>query len=85
MLLSTPLRTVHRAVVPVGVDPLVGQDLDVFPAGAAVQLVGPRQAAAHPVRQPALLGDMVLEVGRRLHRVLSDNRKHMSLRTRITF
>ncbi|TNN71226.1 hypothetical protein EYF80_018574 [Liparis tanakae] len=31
--------TVHRPVVPVGVDPLVGQDLDVLPAGAAVQLV----------------------------------------------
>lgn len=68
----------HRAVVPIGVDPLVGQDLDVFPAGSAVQLVGSRQPAAHPVRQPALLGDMVLEVRRRLHSVLSDNRKHMS-------
>lgn len=68
----------HRSVVPVGVDPLVGQNLDVFPAGSAVQLVGSRQPAAHPVRQPALLGDMVLEVRRRLHSVLSDNRKHMS-------
>lgn len=50
----------------------------MFPAGSAVQLVGSRQPAAHPVRQPALLGDMVLEVRRRLHSVLSDNRKHMS-------
>lgn len=62
----------HRTVVPVGVHPLVGQDLDVFPAGATVQLVGARQAAAHPVRQAALLGDMVPEVGRRLHRVLRE-------------
>lgn len=71
--------TVHGSVVSVGVDPLVGQDLDVFPAGAAVQLVGSGQPAAHPVREPALLGDMVLEIRRRLHRVLSEQyRKHMS-------
>lgn len=66
-------RTVHRSVVSVGVDPLVGQNLDVFPAGAAVQLVSAGQPAAHPVRQSALLGDMVLEIRRRLHRVLSEN------------
>lgn len=68
----------HCSIVSVGVDPLVGQDLDVFPAGATVQLVGSGQPAAHPVRQPALLGDMVLEIRRRLHSVLPDNRKHMS-------
>lgn len=44
----------------------------MFPAGATVQLVGARQAATHPVRQAALLGDMVPEVGRRLHRVLRE-------------
>jgi len=65
--------TVYRPVVAVGVDPLVAQDLDVFPAGSAVQLVGSGQSAAHPVRQPALLSDMVLEIRRRLHRVLPDN------------
>lgn len=78
LLVFVVSHTVHRSVVAVSVDPLVGQDLDVFPAGAAVQLVGSCQPAAHPVRQPALLGDMVLEIRRRLHRVLSDNRKHMS-------
>lgn len=68
----------HGSVVTVGVDPPVGQNLDVFPAGAAVQLVGSCQPAAHPVGQPALLCDMVLEIRRSLHSVLSDNRKHMS-------
>lgn len=63
--------TVRRPVVPVGVDPLVGQDLDVFSAGSAVQLVGSGQPAAHPVRQTALLSDMVLEIRGSLHRVLS--------------
>lgn len=75
----------HRSVVSVGVDPLVGQDLDVFPAGAAVQLVGSCQPAAHSVRQPALLGDMVLEIRRGLHSVLSDNRKHMSRNMKLLF
>lgn len=65
--------TVHGSVVSVGVDPLVGQDLDVLAAGAAVQLVGSGQPAAHPVRHAALLGNMVLEIRRRLHRALSDN------------
>lgn len=67
----TGLLTVHGSVVAVGVHPLVGQDLDVFAAGAAVQLVGAGQPAAHPVRQAALLGDVVLEVRRRLRAVLS--------------
>ena len=75
----------HRSVVSVGVDPLVGQDLDVFPAGSAVQLVGSGQPATHPVRQPALLGDMVLEIRWGLHSVLSDNRKHMSLHVKLLF
>lgn len=66
----------HGPVVPVGVDPLVGQNLDVLPAGSAVQLVGSGQSAAHPVRQPALLRHMLLEVRRRLGRVLSDS-KHL--------
>lgn len=63
-----------RAVVPVGVDPPVGQNLDVLPAGSAVQLVGSGQPAAHAVRQPALLRHMLLEVRRRLHGVLRDSR-----------
>lgn len=66
--------TVHGPVVPVGVDPLVGQHLDVFPAGAAVQLVGAGQPAAHAVGQAALLGDMVPEVRGRLHRGLQEER-----------
>lgn len=64
------LPTVHRAVVPVSIDPLVGQDLDVLPTGSAVQLVGSGQSAAHAVRQPALFGDVLLEIRRRLHSVL---------------
>lgn len=74
-----PRLTVHRSVVPVGVDPPVGQNLDVFPAGAAVQLVGPSQPAAHAVRQAALLGDMVLEVRRGLHCVLKESTCHQML------
>lgn len=61
---ARPRLTVHGPVVSVGVDPLVGQHLDVFAAGAAVQLVGAGQPAARAVRQAALLGDVVLEVGR---------------------
>lgn len=57
----------------------------MFPAGSAVQLVGSGQPAAHPVRQPALLGDMVLEIRWGLHSVLSDNRKHMSLHVKLLF
>lgn len=77
ILFFVAVLTVNRAVVSVRVDPLVSQDLDVFPAGSAVQLVGPRQTAAHSVREPALLGDMVLEIRRGLHGVLQNNRKHM--------
>lgn len=65
----------HRPVVPVGVDPLVGQDLDVLPASAAVQLVGAGQPAARAVRQAALLSNVVLEIRRGLHSVLWDSRK----------
>lgn len=57
----------------------------MFAAGAAVQLVRPRQAAAHAVRQPALLGDMVLEIRGRLHSVLPDNGKHMSRDAKLPF
>lgn len=67
--------TVNRTVVPVRVDPLVRQDLDVFPTGSAVQLVGSSQTAAHSVREPALLGDMVLEIRRGLRGVLQNNGK----------
>lgn len=75
--MSDLFLTVRRSVLSVGVDPLVGQDLDVFPAGATVQLVGSGQPAAHPVRYPALLGNMVLKIRRGLHGVLWGNRKHM--------
>lgn len=71
--------SVHGSVLPVGVDSLIGQDLDVFPARAAVQLVSPGQSAAHPVRQPALLGDMVLEIRRGLYRVLCVKAKRREL------
>lgn len=67
---AVQVLTIHGPVVSVRVHPLVGQDLDVFPAGSAVQLVGSGQPAAHSVRQPALLGDMVLEIRRRLRGVL---------------
>lgn len=77
--------TIQGSVVAVCVHPLVGQDLDVFPAGSAVQLVGSGQPAAHSVRQSALLGDMVLEIRRRLCGVLSDNRKHMSRSMKLRF
>lgn len=77
--------TIHGSVVAVCVHPLVGQDLDVFPAGSAVQLVGSGQPAAHSVRQSALLCDMVLEIRRRLCGVLSDNRKHMSRSMKLRF
>lgn len=70
VLVSGFIPTVHCSVVSVGVDPLVAQDLDVLAAGSAVQLVGSGQPAAHAVRQPALLRDMVPEVGWRLHGVL---------------
>lgn len=77
--------TIHGPVVAVCVHPLVGQHLDVFPAGSAVQLVGSGQPAAHSVRQSALLGDVVLEIRRRLRGVLSDNRKHMSRSMKLRF
>lgn len=85
MLDATAVLTVHGSIVAVGVHPLVGHDLNVLPAGSAVQLVGSGQPAAHPVRQSALLDDMVLEIRRRLRAVLSDNRKHMSRNTKIAF
>lgn len=64
----------HRAVpgaarltegVPVfrhGVDALVGQDLHVLPAGAAVELVGPDEAAAELIRHQALLPHMLCKI-----------------------
>lgn len=75
---STVVLTIHGSIVAVCVHSLVGHDLNVLPAGSAVQLVGSGQPAAHSVRQSALLGDMVLEIRRRLRGVLSDNGKHMS-------
>lgn len=85
MLHSAAVPTIHGSIVAVCVHPLVGHDLNVLPAGSAVQLVGSGQPAAHSVRQSALLGDMVLEIRRRLRGVLSDNRKHMSWKTKLRF
>lgn len=70
VLHSAAVLTIHGSVVTVCVHPLVGHDLNVLPAGSAVQLVGSGQPAAHSVRQSALLGHMVLEVRRRLRAVL---------------
>lgn len=44
------------------VDALVGQDLHVFPAGAAVELVGPDEAAAELIRHQALLPHMLCKI-----------------------
>lgn len=45
-----------------GVDALVGQDLHVLPAGAAVELVGPDEAAAELIRHQALLPHMLCKI-----------------------
>lgn len=69
--------TVHSSVVAHGIHFLIAQNLDMFAAGPAVELVGPNQPAAHPVRQPALLVHMVLEIRRwgvGLHCVLSNQK-----------
>ena len=67
----------HRSVFRVGVDPHVAHHLHVFPAGAAVQLVGSGQPAAGAVREAALLRHMVPEVrGGGLHGVLPHMEKN---------
>ena len=68
--------TVHVAVVRHGVDLLAGQHLHVFPAGAAVELVGPNQPAAHAVRHLALLAHMLREIRRGLIGYLSKIKRH---------
>ena len=51
-------------IVSIGVDSLVSQDLNMFAAGSAVELVGPGQPSAHPVGKSALFVYMVLEIRR---------------------
>lgn len=68
--------TVHIAIFGHGVDPLVGQNLDVLAAGSAVQLVDPDQPAAHAVRHFALLAYMLREIRRGLIGYLSGIRRH---------
>lgn len=69
--------TMHCPVVSIGINSLVAQDLDMFAAGSAVELVGSGQPTAHPVREPALFGHMVLEIRRGLHSVLSNKIKEI--------
>lgn len=45
-----------------GVDALVGQDLHVLPAGAAVELVGPDETAAELICHQALLPHMLCKI-----------------------
>lgn len=61
-----------------GVDLLVGQDLHMLAARAAVQLVDPDQPAAHAVRHFALLAYMLREIRRGLIGYLSEIRCHHS-------
>ena len=68
--------TVHVPVVRHGVDLLAGQHLHVLPAGAAVELVGPNQPAAHAVRHLALLAHMLREIRRGLIGYLSKIKRH---------
>lgn len=65
--LPLPCRSAARLTegIPVfchGVDALVGQDLHVLPAGAAVELVGPDEAAAELIRHQALLPHMLCKI-----------------------
>lgn len=66
----------HVSVLGHGVDLLVGQDLHMFSAGPAVQLVDPDQSAAHAVRHFALLAYMLREIRRGLIGYLSEIRRH---------
>lgn len=68
----------HISIVGHGVDLLVGQDLHMFAAGPAVQLVDPDQPAAHAVRHFALLAYMLREIRRGLIGYLSEIRCHHS-------
>lgn len=63
-LLSAAL-TVHVAVLGGGADPLA-LNLDVLPAGAAVELVDPDLPAAQLVRHCALRPHMLLKIRRRV-------------------
>lgn len=73
-----------------GVDFLVGQDLHMLAAGAAVELIHADKSAAHTVRHPALLAHVLREIRRGLigylcviaecqevHQAV-DNRKYVS-------
>lgn len=60
-----PLLTVDVALLGCGGDPLA-LDLDVFPTGAAVELVDPDLSAAQLVRRRALRPHMLLKIRRRV-------------------
>lgn len=66
--------TMHVSVIGHGVDLLIGQNLHMFAAGPAVQLVDPDQPAAHMVRHFALLAYMLREIRRGLIGYLSEIR-----------
>lgn len=64
----------HVSVIGHGVDLPIGQNLHMFAAGPAIQLVDPDQPAAHMVRHFALLAYMLREIRRGLIGYLSEIR-----------
>lgn len=62
----------HVSVIRHGVDLLAREDLDVFPAGSAVKLVGPNESPAHTVRHFTLLTHMLCKIRRGLNGYLSE-------------